>query len=67
MAYLVEAWTRMSGGSQPLVTVDGVRLAKKMMFFSAEKAKKELGFSTRPVIEALSDAVNWFRQNGYLH
>lgn len=67
MAYLMEAWTRMSGGSQPLVTVDGVRLAKKMMFFSAEKAKKELGFSTRPVIEALSDAVNWFRQNGYLH
>lgn len=67
LAYLVEAWARLSGSSQLLVTVDGVRLAKKRMFFSTEKAKRELGLSTRPVLEALSDAVDWFRKNGYLH
>jgi len=66
LAYLVEAWTRLSGGSQPLVTVDGLRLAKKHMFFSTEKAKRELGFHPRPVIEALKDAVDWFRKNGYM-
>jgi len=67
LAYLAEAWARLLMKGEPLLTVDGVRLAKKMMFFSTEKAEQELGFSTRPVIEALSDAVNWFRQNGYLH
>jgi len=67
IAYVSEAWARLIGDSEPLVTVDGVRLAKKTMFFSPEKAERELGFSTRPVIEALSDAVDWFRRNGYLH
>jgi dihydroflavonol-4-reductase len=67
LAYLAEVWTRLLMKGEPLLTVDGVRLAKKMMFFSTEKAEQELGFSTRPVIEALSDAVNWFRQNVYLH
>ncbi|MBW2168136.1 MAG: NAD-dependent epimerase/dehydratase family protein [Deltaproteobacteria bacterium] len=67
IAYVSEAWARLIGDSEPLVTVDGVRLAKKTMFFSQEKAERELGFNTRPVIEALSDAVDWFRRNGYLH
>jgi dihydroflavonol-4-reductase len=67
LAYLVEAWARISGGRQPLVTVDGVRLAKKQMFFSSKRAELELGFFTRPVTKALRDAVYWFRQNGYLN
>ena len=67
IAYVSEAWARLIGDSEPLVTVDGVRLAKKTMFFSQEKAERELGFTTGPVIEALRDAVDWFRRNGYLH
>jgi dihydroflavonol-4-reductase len=35
------------------------------MFFSIEKARRELGFNPRPVEEALKDAVEWFRANGY--
>jgi len=66
LAYLAEAWARLLMKGEPLLTVDGVRLAKKIMFFSTEKAEQELGFSTRPVIQALSDAVNWFRKNGYI-
>jgi dihydroflavonol-4-reductase len=46
--------------------VDGVRLAKKHMFFSIDRAKHELGFAPRPVEEALRDAVAWFQQHGYL-
>ena len=66
VAYLSEAYARLAGSGEPLVTVDGVRLAKKRMFFSTEKAKRELGYSTRPVSEALHSAVDWFRQNEYL-
>lgn len=66
IAYFSEAWTRLAGTGEPLLTVDGVRMSKKRMFFSSEKAKRELGFHTRPVSEALRDAVDWFKQNGYL-
>ena len=66
IAYLAEAWTRMTGGDEPFVTVDGIRMAKKKMFFSSEKAKRELGYHSRDVAEAFSDAVNWFRENGFL-
>jgi len=65
IAYIAEAWARLFGGSQPLVTVDGVRLAKKYMFFSTARAKRELGFKTIPVRQALYDAIDWFKQNGY--
>jgi dihydroflavonol-4-reductase len=66
IAYVSEAWAWMAGGKEPRVTLVGVRLAKKRMFFSAEKAKRLLGFHPRPIEEALRDAVDWFRQNGYL-
>lgn len=63
VAYAAEAWARVSG-REPLVTVTGVRLARKRMFFSSGKARRELGYSTRPASEALADAVRWFRENG---
>lgn len=66
LAYLAQGWTRISGGEEPFVTVDGVRMARKRMFFDCEKAKKNLGYRPRPVIDALVDAVNWFRAEGYL-
>jgi dihydroflavonol-4-reductase len=66
IAYLAEAWSRVTGGSEPLITVDGVRLAKKKMFFTSKRAEHELGFSPRPVEEAFRDAVDWFRHNEYL-
>jgi dihydroflavonol-4-reductase len=66
IAYIAEGWARLVGGSEPRVTVDGVRLAKKLMFFSIDRARRELGFTPRPAEEALSDAVAWFQQHGYL-
>ncbi len=66
IAYLAEAWTRASGGAEPFVSVDGVRMAMKKMFFSSGKARRELGYAPRPAREALADAVAWFRGNGYL-
>lgn len=65
IAYLAEAWSRLSGGTEPFATVDGVKMARKKMFFSHRKAEKALGYRSRPAEEALADAVKWFRDNGY--
>jgi dihydroflavonol-4-reductase len=41
-------------------------MADHRMFFTAAKAERDLGFRARPYREALADAVNWFRDAGYL-
>jgi len=61
-----EAWARLVSKREPRATLTGVRLARKRMFFSVEKAKRFLGFNPRPIEEGLRDAVDWFRENGYL-
>jgi dihydroflavonol-4-reductase len=66
IAYLAEAWSRLTGRGEPLITVDGVKLSKKKMFFSSERAERELGYLPGPVEEALRNAVAWFQQNNYL-
>jgi len=66
LAYAVEAWTRLVGGNDPFITVDGLRMARKKMFFSSEKAKLELGYQPRPASHAITDAVDWFKKEGYL-
>jgi len=53
-------------GKEPFATVDGLRMAKKHMFFSSAKAVRELGYTWRPAREALADAVAWFRAAGVL-
>ena len=51
---------------EPPVTRDHLRMARKKMFFSSAKAINELGYHPRPAIEAVRDAVAWFRANGML-
>jgi dihydroflavonol-4-reductase len=53
-------------GREPFITLDGVRMSRKKMYFSSEKASRELGYRSRPAREAIADAVGWFRDNGYL-
>jgi len=65
VAYAAEALARLTG-KEPFATLDGVRMAKHRMFFTARKAERELGFYARPYIEGLEQAVQWFRENGYL-
>jgi len=62
VAYLAESWARLRGSDDPLVTVDGVRLARKRMFFTSAKAEQELGYRPGPAASALRDAVAWFRE-----
>ena len=64
-AHAAEALARRSG-REPLLTVDGLRLARHRMFFTAAKAERELGYRARPYGEALRDAVDWFRAAGQI-
>jgi dihydroflavonol-4-reductase len=66
IAHIVEGITRIRGGGEPMITVDGVRMARKPMYFSSEKARSALGYSPRPAVEALRDEIEWFRKHGYV-
>ena len=63
-AWLAEKWALVSG-KEPFATVDGVKMAKKFMYFSSARAQQELGYDPRPARLAIEDAINWFRENGY--
>src|SRR5690606_21800114 len=65
LAWMAEGWARRSG-REPFVTIDGVKMARKKMWFSSEKAKAALGYEHRDGAAAICDAVAWFRSNGYL-
>lgn len=66
VAWASEAWARVSGGPEPQATVDGLRMARKKMFFDAQRARDELGYTSRPARDAIADALNWFTANDYL-
>jgi dihydroflavonol-4-reductase len=53
-------------GKPPKAPLAGVRMAKYKMFFDPSKAIRELGLPQTPPRQALADAVNWFRENGYV-
>jgi dihydroflavonol-4-reductase len=65
IAYLAEAFARVSGRTGR-VTLEGVRMSRKRMFFSSAKAHRELGYRWRPPEQALADAVQWFRDRGVI-
>lgn len=65
VAYMAELVSRLTGRSNR-VTVEGVRMARKRMFFSSEKAVRELGYAWRAPGQAFEDAVLWFRGQGLL-
>jgi dihydroflavonol-4-reductase len=66
VAYLAEAFAWVSGRSGR-VTLEGVRMSRKRMFFSSAKAVAELGYRWRPPLQAFEDALRWFRERGALH
>jgi len=58
-------WANLTG-HEPRAPLDAVKMARKKMFVSVDKAKRELGFNPGPVEGALKRAVDWFRDNGYV-
>jgi len=65
IAYVAEGIARITG-RPGRITLEGVRMSQKRMFFSSDKAQRELGYRWRPPREALRDAIEWFRGQGVL-
>ncbi len=64
-AYVTEAISFFTH-HEPKAPLAGVRMGKYKMFFNPAKAIRELGLPQTPPRQALADAVEWFRQNGYV-
>jgi dihydroflavonol-4-reductase len=65
IAYVAEGFAAVTG-RRGRVTLEGVRMSRKRMYFSSGKAVSELGYRWRPPLEAFADAVHWFRERGRL-
>ncbi len=53
-------------GKEPRATIESVRMGKKKMWASSDKAERELGWRIVSPDAALRRAVEWFRANGYV-
>jgi dihydroflavonol-4-reductase len=53
-------------GKEPFATRDGLRMARQCMFFNDAKARKELGYTSRPYEQGITDALAWFYSAGML-
>lgn len=65
VAVAAEAWAAAVTKREPRVTLDGLRMSRKHMYFSSRKAQRELGYRWRDPRLAVAAAVDWFKDNGY--
>jgi dihydroflavonol-4-reductase len=65
IAYGAELIARATG-REPFATVDGLRMARYTMHFDDAKARRELGYTSRPYREGLAEAIEWFIAAGYM-
>jgi dihydroflavonol-4-reductase len=65
VAYASTAFSRLMG-REPGIPVEGVKIARHMMFVDCARARRELGFKPAPVAAALERAVSWYETNGYV-
>jgi dihydroflavonol-4-reductase len=65
VAYANTMFSRMIG-REPGIPIEGVKIARHIMFVDASRAQRELGFKAGPVAAALERAVRWYEANGYI-
>ena len=66
VAYANTLFSRLIG-REPGIPVEGVKIARHMMFVDCSRAQRELGFKAGPVAGALERAVRWYEANGYIN
>ncbi len=64
-AYGAELAARFTG-REPFATVDGLRMARYHMHFDDSKARRALGYTSRPYRDGLLEAIDWFASAGYM-
>jgi dihydroflavonol-4-reductase len=52
-------------GREPQIPVEGVKIARHVMFVDCSRATRELGFRPTAVTQALERAVRWYQEHGY--
>jgi dihydroflavonol-4-reductase len=65
-ARLENFWAINVARREPDVPVESVKMSRHRMWFDASKAASELGLSQHPIENALSRAVEWFKEHGYV-
>jgi dihydroflavonol-4-reductase len=65
VAYAETAFSRLIG-REPQIPVEGVKIARHLMFVDCTRAQNELGFRAEPVAAAFERAVRWYEKNGYV-
>lgn len=58
-AHINEFFAKYFYNTPPSLTIDGLRMSQKKMFFSSEKAKKQLRYRPSDVKNAIKEAVLW--------
>jgi dihydroflavonol-4-reductase len=51
---------------QPHVPLEAARMSATRMIFNDERARAELGYTSRPAREAIEESARWFADNGYV-
>lgn len=51
--------------AEPYITVDAAEYATRRVWFSTDKARRELRLPRTPLRQTVEKAVRWFRENGY--
>ncbi|MBZ9572057.1 SDR family oxidoreductase [Patescibacteria group bacterium] len=62
----ISNWLSFLTKRKPKITPARARFNKIYFYFSAKKAKKELGIKFRPFRESIERAVDWYKKHGYL-
>jgi len=65
VAYANTMFSRLVG-REPRIPIEGVKIARHMMFVDCSRAQRELGFQAGQVVAALERAVRWYEANGYI-
>ncbi|MGO9582243.1 MAG: hopanoid-associated sugar epimerase [Acidimicrobiales bacterium] len=51
---------------EPSIPLEGARMATTRMVFNDARARRELGYSSRPAVEAIVRSARWYADNGYV-
>ena len=51
---------------EPHVPLEAARMSASRMVFSDERARQEIGYTSRPAREAIQESARWFADHGYV-
>jgi len=51
---------------EPRVPLEAARMSATRMIFSDQRARTELGYTSRPARDAIKESARWFADNGYV-